>query len=79
MLIATVISLAYSLRFTSKVFLGQPKSEEGEVTEEGREEKTTFEVSNYMKLSFAILVVLIILVGIYPTFFLNLIQTAGIG
>jgi NADH-quinone oxidoreductase subunit M len=73
MLIATVLSLAYMLRFTSKVFLGQPKDEEGE------EEKKTIEVSNYMKLSFAILVVLIILVGIYPTFFLNLIQTVRIG
>ncbi|MGD0204626.1 MAG: NADH-quinone oxidoreductase subunit M [Candidatus Bathyarchaeia archaeon] len=79
MLIATVISLAYMLRFTSKVFLGQPKDQEGEVSEEGKEEKQTLEVSNYMKLSFAILVVLIILVGIYPTFFLNLIQTVRIG
>jgi NADH-quinone oxidoreductase subunit M len=79
MLIATVLSLAYMLRFTSNVFLGQPKDEEGEVSEEGKEEKKTLEVSNYMKLSFAILVVLIILVGIYPTFFLNLIQTVRIG
>jgi NADH-quinone oxidoreductase subunit M len=79
MLIATVLSLAYMLRFTSKVFLGLPKYEEGEVNEEGTEEKKTIEVSNYMKLSFAILVVLIILVGIYPTFFLNLIQTVRIG
>ncbi len=79
MLIATVLSLAYMLRFTSNVFLGQPKYEEGEVSEEGKEEKKTIEVSNYMKLSFAILVVLIILVGIYPTFFINLIQTVRIG
>jgi len=78
MLIATVISLVYMLRFTSNVFLGQPKYEEGEVSEEDQKEKK-FEVSNYMKLSFAILVVLIILVGIYPTFFLNLIQTVRIG
>jgi NADH-quinone oxidoreductase subunit M len=79
MLIATVLSLAYMLRFTSNVFLGQPKDEEIEVSKEGKEEKKTLEVSNYMKLSFAILVVLIILVGIYPTFFLNLIQTVRIG
>jgi NADH-quinone oxidoreductase subunit M len=79
MLIATVLSLAYMLRFTSKVFLGLPKYEEGEAGKVGEEEKKTFEVSNYMKLSFAILVVLIILVGIYPTFFLNLIQTVRIG
>jgi len=67
------------LRFTSNIFFGQPKGEEVDVIEEGAEEKKTFEVSNYMKLSFAILVVLIILVGIYPTFFLNLIQTVRIG
>lgn len=79
MLIATVLSLAYILRFTSNVFLGQPKDEEIEVSEEGKEEKKTLEVSNYMKLSFALLVILIILVGIYPTFFLNLIQTVRIG
>jgi NADH-quinone oxidoreductase subunit M len=79
MLIATVLSLAYMLRFTSNIFFGQPKGEEVDVIEEGAEEKKTFEVSNYMKLSFAILVVLIILVGIYPTFFLNLIQTVRIG
>ena len=30
MLIATVLSLAYSLRFVNKVFLGQPKTENGE-------------------------------------------------
>jgi len=79
MLIATVLSLGYMLRFTSKVFLGPPKYNEAEVSEEGQEEKKAFEVSNYMKLSFAILVVLIILVGIYPTFFINLIQTVRIG
>lgn len=79
MLIATVISLAYMLRFTSNIFLGVPKTEAAEVSEEGKEEKKSFEVSNYMKLSFAILVVLIILVGIYPTFFINLIQTVRIG
>ena len=32
-----------------------------------------------MKLSFAILVVLIVLVGIYPSFFIHLIQTVKIG
>jgi len=75
MLIATVISLGYALRFISNVFLGQSKDDEGKAMEEGKVEKKTVEVSNYMKLSFAILVVMIILVGIYPTFFLNLIQT----
>jgi len=64
MLIATVLSLAYSLRFISKVFLGQPKSEE-----------KIMDVPNYMKLAMAILVVLVIILGIWPTFFVNLITT----
>jgi formate hydrogenlyase subunit 3/multisubunit Na+/H+ antiporter MnhD subunit len=64
MLIATVLSLAYSLRFISKVFLGQPKSEE-----------KVLDVPNYMKLAMAILVVLVVILGIWPTFFVNLIST----
>lgn len=66
MLVATVISLAYSLRYTSRVFLGQAKSEG---------EKKILDVPNYMKLAMGILVVLVIVVGIWPTFFLNLINT----
>jgi NADH-quinone oxidoreductase subunit M len=72
MLIATVLSLAYSLRFMSTVFFGQSQSED----EEG---KRTVEIPNYMKLSLAILVVLTILIGIFPGFFLNLIQTVQFG
>jgi NADH-quinone oxidoreductase subunit M len=79
MLIATVLSLAYMLRFTSNVFFGQQKDDQNEANEEGKEKKEAIEVSNFMKLSFAILVILIIIVGIYPTFFLNLIQTGSIG
>lgn len=70
MLVATVLSLAYSLRFVSRVFLGQPK--EGE-------EKKILDIPNYMKIALGILVVMVILVGIYPTFFLNLIQTVQFG
>ena len=77
MLIATVLSLGYGLRFISNAFLGQSKNDAGEIIEEVKEEKKTFEVSNYMKLSFAVLVVLIVLVGIYPTVFLHLIQTVS--
>jgi NADH-quinone oxidoreductase subunit M len=73
MLIATVLSLAYSLRFTSKVFLGKSKNTNG------NEEKKVFDIPNYMKVALAILVVMVILVGIYPTFFLNLIQTVQFG
>ncbi len=76
MLVATVISLAYMLRFTSKIYLGQPAAEEHT---ENEEHHKIVDVSNYMKLSLAILVVLVVLVGIYPTFFLNLIQTVRFG
>jgi NADH-quinone oxidoreductase subunit M len=70
MLIATVLSLAYSLRFTSKVFLGQPK--------EGAEKKVV-DVSNYMKLSMALLVVFVIILGVYPAFFVDLIKGVTFG
>ncbi len=85
MLIATVFSLAYSLRFISKVFLGEPKDvhgmEEAEVlaTEPGHEKHKIVDIPNYMKVSLAILVVLVVLIGIYPTFFMNLIQTVTFG
>ena len=66
MLVATVLSLAYSLRFVSRVFLGQPKSE-----------KKIVDVPNFMKLAMGILVVLVIVFGIWPTFFINLITTVS--
>jgi formate hydrogenlyase subunit 3/multisubunit Na+/H+ antiporter MnhD subunit len=92
MLIATVFSLAYSLRFISKVFLGQSKDEQGTVevaaaaasdasspaVAEGLVHKI-LDVPNYMKVSLAILVVLVVLIGVYPTFFMNLIQTVTFG
>ncbi len=55
MLIATVLSLGYSLRFISKVFLGQAKN--------GGEKKVT-DSAMYMKAAMVILVVLVILMGI---------------
>ncbi|HMK94529.1 MAG TPA: NADH-quinone oxidoreductase subunit M [Candidatus Limnocylindrales bacterium] len=79
MLLATVLSIAYMLRFTSNVFLGRSKDEEGETPAEGKSERKVVDVSNYMKFSFVILVVLIVLIGIYPTFFLNLINTVRLG
>jgi NADH-quinone oxidoreductase subunit M len=66
MLVATVISLAYSLRYLSHVFLGQAKSEG---------EKKILDAPNYMKLAMAILVILVIVLGIWPTFFIHLINT----
>ncbi len=82
MLIATVFSLAYALRFISKVFLGQSKAEQGiiEVPVEGASEPhKIIDVPIYMKVSLAILVVLVVFIGIYPTFFMNLIQTVTFG
>ena len=70
MLIATVLSLAYSLRFTSRVFLGSSKN---------WGEKKIVEIPKYMKISLAILVIMVIIIGIYPTPFLNLIQTVQFG
>jgi formate hydrogenlyase subunit 3/multisubunit Na+/H+ antiporter MnhD subunit len=67
MLIATVISLAYSLRYLSHVFLGQTKSE--------GEQKKIVDVPNFMKVAMAILVILVIVLGIYPSFFVHLINT----
>jgi NADH:ubiquinone oxidoreductase subunit 5 (subunit L)/multisubunit Na+/H+ antiporter MnhA subunit len=86
MLIATVFSLAYSLRFISKVFLGASKDEPG--AEEAHktlaehikaEAHKIVDVPGYMKASLAILVVLVVLIGIYPAFFMNLIQTVQFG
>jgi NADH-quinone oxidoreductase subunit M len=80
MLVATVISLAYSLRFISKVFLGQSKEEQGtEPAPEGEHRHKIFEVPNYMKAAMAILIALVILIGVYPVFFMNLIQTVTMG
>jgi NADH-quinone oxidoreductase subunit M len=65
MLIATVFSLAYSLRYISRVFLGQAKNGE----------KKIVDVPNWMKLAMAILVIFVIVLGIWPTFFVSLIST----
>jgi NADH:ubiquinone oxidoreductase subunit 5 (subunit L)/multisubunit Na+/H+ antiporter MnhA subunit len=72
MLVATVLSLAYSLRFVSKVFLGQLK-----VTAESVKE--LLDVPNYMKLAMGILVVLVVILGVYPSFFMHLINTVSFG
>jgi NADH-quinone oxidoreductase subunit M len=64
MLVATVLSLAYSLRFIANVFLGQPKGE-----------KKALDVPGFMKIALAILAILVVILGIWPTFFINLIST----
>jgi NADH-quinone oxidoreductase subunit M len=66
MLVATVLSLAYSLRYLSHVFLGKTKSDG---------EKKIVDVPNYMKAAMAILVILVIVLGVWPTFFVDLIST----
>ncbi|NLF88403.1 NADH-quinone oxidoreductase subunit M [Candidatus Bathyarchaeota archaeon] len=78
MLVITVISLAYMLRFILNIFFSS-KPEVAEPVAENTEVKKTSGVSNWMKLSFVILAVLIILIGIYPAFFINLIQTVHFG
>ncbi len=87
MLVATVFSLAYALRFVSKVFLGTAKGEIVVDIHSGNEaapvelehKHKIMEIPNYMKMSLAILVVLVILIGIYPTFFMELIQSVTFG
>jgi proton-translocating NADH-quinone oxidoreductase chain M len=73
MLVATVLSLAYSLRFISKVFLGQQKVSAESVKHIIRD------VPIYMKLALGILAVLVVLIGIYPTLFTSLIETVRFG
>lgn len=72
MLVATVLSLGYSLRFISKVFLGPSNIQSTD--EAGKQKK--LEVPRFMQLSMVILLVLVIIVGVYPTFFIDLINTA---
>ena len=67
MLIATVFSLAYALRLVTNVFFGPAKHEK------------VREVPLAMKISMIILVVFVIILGIWPTFFLNLIGTVSFG
>ncbi len=70
MLVATVFSLAYALRFTTQVFLGPSKNA-------AIAEKQKLEVPRLMQLSMAILVVFVVLVGVYPSFFVDLINSAA--
>jgi NADH:ubiquinone oxidoreductase subunit 5 (subunit L)/multisubunit Na+/H+ antiporter MnhA subunit len=78
MLIATVLSLAYSLRFVYRVFLAKPRvAKEAETaTAEGKEkaEKKIIDVPNYMKAALIVLAVFVVVLGVYPAFFINLIS-----
>jgi NADH-quinone oxidoreductase subunit M len=63
MLIATVLSLAYALRYISHVFLGPLKTSSAK--------ETPF----FMELAMLVLAVFAIVLGIWPTLFLDLINT----
>ncbi|MDH5482071.1 MAG: NADH-quinone oxidoreductase subunit M [Candidatus Bathyarchaeota archaeon] len=65
MLIATVLSLAYALRYVSHVFLGSGKLEKAK------------EAPFFMKLAMVVLMVLVIILGVWPTFFIQLISTVS--
>ncbi len=77
MLIATVLSLAYSLRFIWRVFLRPAKKKEPAESPEGTVEKKIADVPNYMKIGMAILIVIIVVIGVYPDSFINLIHTVA--
>jgi NADH-quinone oxidoreductase subunit M len=65
MLIATVLSLAYALRFVSQVFLGPPKA------------ANVKDGPFFMELAMVVLVILVIVLGIWPSFFTGLIATVS--
>jgi len=66
MLVATVLSLAYALRFLSHVFLGETKHE------------SAIDPPSYMKLAMIILAVFTVVLGVWPTFFIQLISSASL-
>jgi NADH-quinone oxidoreductase subunit M len=67
MLTATVLSLGYIVRYIRQVFFGIPNHEKPQG------------VPFSMKLSMVLLMVLVVVLGIWPTFFINLITTVGFG
>jgi NADH:ubiquinone oxidoreductase subunit 4 (subunit M) len=98
MLVATVFSLAYSLRFVSKVFFGSESGDSVEVAESAHDghghcdghgsvsvessnggRHRIVDVPSGMKVALAVLVVLVVVIGVYPTFFLDLIRTVTFG
>jgi NADH-quinone oxidoreductase subunit M len=70
MLIATVLSLAYSLRFVNRVFLGQPRTD----VDENLEKRKIVRVPLSMIIGMMVLVFFVILLGVYPGVFINLIK-----
>jgi NADH-quinone oxidoreductase subunit M len=76
MLVATVLSLAYSLRFIWRVFLRPAKTPSTAEAAEPSEKKIV-DVPIYMKVGMLILIVFIVVLGVYPDSFINLIHTVG--
>ncbi len=74
MLLATVFSLAYSLRFVYRIFIAPPKPG---TTLDGNEKHKITDVPNSMKIAMLILIIFVVLLGVYPAFFINLINTVG--
>ena len=66
MLVAAVLSLAYSLRFMSKIFFGKPKSDQ-----------KVEDATGFMKISLALLTLFTVLIGILPQFIIYLINTTA--
>lgn len=66
MLVATVLSLAYALRFVGHIFLGSAKHEK------------VSDVPFFMKLAMIILMVFVIILGVWPTFFIQLITSVAL-
>jgi NADH-quinone oxidoreductase subunit M len=67
MLVATVLSLAYALRYISHVFLGSGKLEKAR------------EAPFFMDFAMIVLAVFVIVLGVWPTFFIQLISTVNFG
>jgi NADH-quinone oxidoreductase subunit M len=65
MLIATVLSLAYALRFVSHVFLGSKKNENAK------------DPPVLMNISTLILTAIVVILGVWPTLFIQLIMTVS--
>ncbi len=65
MLVATVLSLAYALRYVSHVFLGSTRLEKVK------------EAPFFMKLAMVVLTAFVVILGIWPTFFIQLIASAS--
>jgi formate hydrogenlyase subunit 3/multisubunit Na+/H+ antiporter MnhD subunit len=85
MLIATVLSLAYSLRFIWRVFLRPSKTETtpadvaapAAAEASKATEKKIFDPPAFMKIGMLILIVFVVILGVYPNLFINLINTVG--